>query len=152
MYPEVSVYSKDTDENGDFILLNKFSLERGDQIENQFTFINRDTFYVKDIDSDGDEEFIIQMATENATPHGGLHIFNHLGVEITDSWFSGNDYLGHSANGFYVNDFNNDGNDDLLMVDVYTDNYNETVFYLNNGNNFTQKTICLLYTSPSPRD
>ena len=27
------------------------------------------------------------------------------------------------------------------MVDVYTDNYNETVFYLNNGNNFIQKTI-----------
>ena len=141
MYPEVSIYSKDIDENGAFILLNKFRLERGDEIENQYTFINRDTFYIKDIDSDGDEEFIIQMATENATPHGGLHIFNHLGTEITDSWFSGNDYLGNAANGFYVDDFNNDGNDDLLMVNVYTDNYNETVFYLNNGNNFVQKTI-----------
>jgi len=140
-YPEVSIYSKDINVNGDYILLDKFRLERGNQIENQDTFVNRDTFYIKDLDNDGDEEFIIQMYTLNATPHGGLHVFNHLGTEITDIWFNEDEYLGSSANGFYVDDYNNDGFEDLLMVDVYTNNHNETVFYFNNGNNFVQKTI-----------
>jgi len=152
-YPEVSVYSKDTDENGNFILLDKFRLERGDQTVNHEGFINRDTFYIRDIDSDGDEEFIIMMVTENATPHAGLHIFDHLGNEITDSWFYENEYLGHSGNGFYVNDFNNDGNEDILMVNIYTDNQSETVLFLNNGDKFIQKTIELeLYGWVFPTD
>ena len=77
----------------------------------------------------------------NATPHAGFHIFNHTGEEITEDWFIGDSYLGHSANGFYFEDFNNDGNTDILMVDVYTENYSETVFYLNNGEKFVMKTI-----------
>lgn len=140
-YPEVSVYAKNTDENSNFILLDKFRLERGNQTVNHEGFINRDTFYIRDIDNDGDEEFIIMMVTENAIPHAGLHIFDHLGTEITDSWFNENEYLGHSGNGFYVNDFNNDGNEDILMVNIYTDDEAETVMYLNNGEKFIQKTI-----------
>ena len=140
-YPEVSIYSKETDANGDFILLDKFRLQRGNEIENQNNYVNRDTFYIRDLDNDGNEEFIMQMYTLNATPHGGLHVFNHLGTEVTETWFKEDEYLGNSANGFYVDDYNNDGLEDILMVDVYTDNHNETVFYFNRGNEFVQKTI-----------
>lgn len=142
MYPEVSVYSKEKDDQGNFILLDKFRLERGDDINNQDSFVNRDTFYIQDLDHDGFEEFIIQMYTLDAVPHGGLHIFDYQGNEITSDWFHGIEYLGNSANGFYVNDFNGDGFQDILMVDVYTDNYNESVFFLNNnGQNFVLKTV-----------
>ena len=142
MYPEVSVYSKEKDDEGNFILLDKFRLERGNDINNQDAFVNRDTFYIQDLDHDGFEEFIIQMYTLDAVPHGGLHIFDYQGNEITSDWFHGIEYLGNSANGFYVNDFNGDGFQDILMVDVYTDNYNESVFFLNNnGQNFVLKTV-----------
>ena len=140
-YPEVSVYSKDTDENGNFILLDKFRLERGDDVVNHDQYINRETFYINDLDGDGDEEFVIQMFTENAVPHGGLHIFDHTGQEITQNWFVEDAYLGHSANGFYCKDLNNDGYKDIIMVDVYTEDEAETVIYLNNGEQLIQKTI-----------
>ncbi len=140
-YPEVSIYSKEIDENGDFQLLDKFRLQRSESILNQDSFTNRETFYITDLDNDGNEEFMIMMYTLNATPHAGFHVFNHTGEEITEDWFIGDSYLGHSANGFYFEDFNNDGNIDILMVDVYTENYSETVFYLNNGEKFVMKTI-----------
>lgn len=139
--PEVSVYSKEINENEEFILLDKFRLERGDDVANQDAFVNRETFYINDLDGDGDEEFVIQMFTENAVPHAGLHVFNHTGQEITQDWFIENDYLGHSANGFYCEDLNNDGYKDLIMVDMYTEDVAETVIYLNNGEQFIQKTI-----------
>ena len=139
--PEVSIYSKDTDENGNFVLLDKFRLERGDDVVNNDQYVNRETFYINDLDGDGDEEFVIQMFTENAVPHGGLHIFDHTGQEITQNWFIEDAYLGHSANGFYCEDLNNDGYKDLIMVDVYTEDEAETVIYLNNGEQFIQKTI-----------
>ena len=138
--PEVSVYSKEIDDNGDFILLDKFRLERGG-IVNQDGYVNRETFYINDLDGDGDEEFVIQMFTIDAVPHGGLHVFDHTGQEITQDWFIEDAYLGHSANGFYCEDLNNDGYKDLIMVDVFTENAAETVIYLNNGEQFIQKTI-----------
>lgn len=138
---EVSVYSKEVDESGGFILLDKFRLERGDDVANQDAFTNRETFYINDLDGDGDEEFVIQMYTINAEPHGGLHVFNHTGQEITQDWFIEDDYLGNSANGFYCEDLNNDGYKDLIMVDMYTEDVAETVIYLNNGEQFIQKTI-----------
>ena len=138
---EVSVYSKEIDENENFILLDKFRLERGDDVANQDAFINRETFYINDLDGDGDEEFVIQMYTLDAVPHGGLHVFDHTGQEITQDWFIEEAYLGHSANGFYCEDLNNDGYKDLIMVDVFTEDEAETVIYLNNGEQFIQKTI-----------
>lgn len=139
--PEVSVYSKEIDENGGFILLDKFRLERGDDVVNQDGYANRETFYINDLDGDGDEEFVIQMFTIDAVPHGGLHVFDHTGQEITQDWFIEDTYLGHSANGFYCEDLNNDGYKDLIMVNVFTENAAETVIYLNNGEQFIQKTI-----------
>ena len=81
------------------------------------------------------------MFTIDAVPHGGLHVFDHTGQEITQDWFIEDAYLGHSANGFYCEDLNNDGYKDLIMVDVFTENAAETVIYLNNGEQFIQKTI-----------
>ena len=126
--------------NGDFILLDKFRLERGDDVVNQDGYANRETFYINDLDGDGDEEFVIQMFTIDTVPHGGLHVFDHTGQEITQDWFIEDAYLGHSANGFYCEDLNNDGYKDLIMVDVFTENAAETVIYLNNGEQFIQKT------------
>ena len=138
---EVSVYSKEVNESGDFILFDKFRLERGDDVVNQDAYVNRETFYINDIDGDGDEEFVIQMYTIDTVPHAGLHVFDHTGQEITQDWFIEDAYLGHTANGFYCEDLNNDGYKDLIMVDIYTENEAETVIYLNNGDKFIQKTI-----------
>ena len=144
-YPEVSIYSKETDNNGDFILLDKFRLERGNNDIDNNSFVNRTSFYIDDLDGDGNEEFIIQMFTENAVPHAGLHVFNHTGQEITQDIFIEDYSLGHSATGFFFQDLNNDGYVDLLMSDKYTESENEIVMYLNNGLQFIQKTVELDY-------
>ena len=144
-YPEVSIYSKETDNNGDFILLDKFRLERGNNDIDNNSFVNRTSFYIDDLDGDGNEEFIIQMFTENAVPHAGLHVFNHIGQEITQEIFIEDSFIGHSATGFFFQDLNNDGYVDLLMSDKYTESENEIVMYLNNGLQFIQKTVELDY-------
>lgn len=138
---EVSVYSKEVNESGGFILLDKFRLERGDDVVNHDAYVNRETFYINDLDGDGDEEFVIQMYTIDTVPQAGLHVFDHTGQEITQDWFIEDAYLGHTANGFYCEDLNNDGYKDLIMVDIYTENEAETVIYLNNGDKFIQTTI-----------
>ena len=140
-YPEISIYSKETDNNGDFILLDKFRLERGDSDVNHNSFVNRTSFYIADLDGDGNEEFIIQMFTENVVPHAGLHVFDHTGQEITQDMFIEDSSLGHSATGFFFQDLNNDGYVDLLMSDKYTESENEIVIYLNNGMQFIQKIV-----------
>ena len=140
-YPEVSIYSKEIDSNGNFILLDKFRLERGNNDINHDSYVNRTSFYIDDLDGDGNEEFFIQMFTENAVPHAGLHVFDHTGQEITQDWFIEDSSLGHSANGFFFKDLNNDGNVDLLMSDIYTEDQNEIVIYLNNGGQFVKKIV-----------
>ena len=140
-YPEVSIYSKEIDSNGNFILLDKFRLERGNNDINHDSYVNRTSFYIEDLDGDGNEEFIIQMFTENAVPHAGLHVFDHTGQEITQDWFIEDSSLGHSANGFFFQDLNNDGNVDLLMSDKYTEDQNEIVIYLNNVGQFVKKIV-----------
>jgi len=144
-YPEVSIYSKETDNNGDFILLDKFRLERGSNDTNHDSYVNRNAFYINDLDGDGDEEFVIQMFTENAVPHAGLHVFDHTGQEITQDWFSEDTSLGPSATGFLFQDLNNDGYVDLLMSDKYTEDQDEIVIFLNNGDQFIKKIVGLDY-------
>ena len=141
-YPEVSIYSKETDNNGDFILLDKFRLERGSNDTNHDSYVNRNAFYINDLDGDGDEEFVIQMYADT-NPHAGLHVFDNTGVEVTQDWFSEDTSLGHSANGFFFQDLNNDGYVDLLMSDKYTEDQDEIVIYLNNGEQFIKKIVGL---------
>ena len=141
-YPEVSIYSKETDNNGDFILLDKFRLERGSNDTNHDSYVNRNAFYINDLDGDGDEEFVIQMYADT-NPHAGLHVFDNTGVEVTQDWFFEDTSLGHSANGFFFQDLNNDGYVDLLMSDKYTEDQDEIVIYLNNGEQFIKKIVGL---------
>ena len=139
-YPEVSIYEKELDTNGQPILYDKFRLERNEEIQNFNSYVSRDSFYIDDLDNDGSEEIIIQM-TNDCEMGAGLAVFDNEGNEITDLWFEDGDNMGNSANGFHFVDLNNDGKKDIIMVSAYNNNYNETVLYLNNGEKFEKKVI-----------
>ena len=150
-YPEVSIYEKEVDSDGQLILVDKFRLERNEEIQNYDSYVGRDSFYVDDLDDDGSEEMIIQM-TNDYEQGAGLAVFNNQGVEITDSWFDQGDNQGNSANGFHFVDLNNDKKKDILMVSSYNDNHNETVLYLNSGEKFEKKVIDTDYQWNFPLD
>jgi len=139
-YPEVSIYEKELDTNGQPILYDKFRLERNEEIQNFNSYVSRDSFYIDDLDNDGSEEIIIQM-TNDCEMGAGLAVFDNDGNEITDLWFEDGHNMGNSANGFHFADLNNDGKKDIIMVSAYNNNYNETVLYLNNGEKFEKKVI-----------
>jgi len=139
-YPEVSVYQKELDANGQPILYDKFRLERNEEIQNYNSFVTRDSFYIDDLDDDGVEEIIIQM-NNDCELGSGLTVFSNEGAEITDIWFDEGSNQGNSANGFHFLDLNNDDKKDIIMVSGYNENYNETVLYLNNGEKFEKKVI-----------
>jgi len=139
-YPEVSVYQKEFDANGQPILYDKFRLERNEEIQNFNSYVTRDSFYINDLDNDGNEEIIIQM-TNDCEMGAGLAVFNGEGIEITDVWFDEGDNLGNFANGFHFVDLNNDDKKDIIMVSAYSDNYNETILFLNNGEKFKKKVL-----------
>ena len=150
-YPEVSIYEKELDSNGQLILFNKFRLERNEEIQNFDNYVGRDSFYIDDLNNDGSEEIIIQM-TNDYELGAGLAVFDNEGNEITDLWFEEGDNQGNSANGFHFIDLNNDGKKDIIMVSNYNDNYNETVLYLNNGETFEKKVIDTDYQWNFPID
>ena len=150
-YPEVCVYEKEFDSNGQLILVDKYRLERNEEIQNYDNFVERDSFYIDDLDNDGSEEIIIQM-TNDYELGAGLAVFDNEGSEITDLWFEEGDNQGNSANGFHFVDLNNDGKKDIIMVSNYNDNYNETVLYLNNGETFEKKVLDTDYKWNFPID
>jgi len=132
-------------------LVDKYRLERNEEIQNYDNFVERDSFYIDDLDNDGSEEIIIQM-TNDYELGAGLAVFDNEGSEITDLWFEEGDNQGNSANGFHFVDLNNDGKKDIIMVSNYNDNYNETVLYLNNGETFEKKVLDTDYKWNFPID
>ena len=140
-YPEVWVYEKKLDAQGEPILVKKISLERDPKVFFQGSFMNYNGFYISDLDQDGKEEFILGMFTEPAVDgkHAGFHVFDSEGNEITRKWFSGEDYVdatGAHGTGFHVLDFNNDSLADLLITYRHRSSMDKIALFMNTGSKF----------------
>jgi hypothetical protein len=140
-YPEVWVYEKKLDAQGEPILIKKISLERDPNVFFQGSFMNYNGFYIADLDQDGKEEFILGMFTEPAVDgkHAGFHVFDSEGNEMTRKWFSGEDYVdatGAHGAGFHVLDFNNDSFADLLITQRHRSSIDKIALFMNTGSKF----------------
>ena len=141
-FPEVWVYEKKLDAQGEPILIKKISLERDPKLFFQGSFMNYNGFYISDLDQDGKEEFILGMFTLPIVDgkHAGFHVFNSEGKEVTQKWFLGEEYLdntGTGGSGFHVNDFNNDGFADLLISSRHrTSDSGKIALFMNTGSKF----------------
>ena len=141
-FPEVWIYEKKLDPQGEPILIKKISLERDPKVFFQGSFLNKNGFYIADLDQDGKEEFILGMFTEPFVngKHAGFHVFNSEGKEVTRKWFLGEEYLdntGTGAGGLHVNDFNNDGFADLLITGRHrTSEPDKRALFMNTGSKF----------------
>ena len=141
-FPEVWVYEKKLDAQGEPILIKKISLERDPKLFFQGSFMNYNGFYIADLDQDGKEEFILGMFTLPIVDgkHAGFHVFNSEGKEVTQKWFLGEEYLdntGTGGSGFHVNDFNNDGFADLLISSRHrTSDSGKIALFMNTGSKF----------------
>ena len=140
-YPEVWVYEKKLDAQGEPILIKKISLERDPNVFFQGSFMNYNGFYISDLDQDGKEEFILGMFTEPAVDgkHAGFHVFDSEGNEMTRKWFSGEEYVdatGAHGTGFHVLDFNNDSFADLLITYRHRSSMDKIALFMNTGSKF----------------
>jgi hypothetical protein len=140
-FPEVWIYEKKLDAQGEPILIKKISLERDPKVFFQGSFVNYNGFYIADLDQDGKEEFILGMFTLPIVEgkHAGFHIFNSEGKEVTLKWFSGDDYIdntGAHGTGFHVLDFNNDGFSDFLVTNRHSSSMDKVALFMNTGSKF----------------
>jgi len=143
-YPEVWIYKKD----GKFDSKDpqKIKLKRNKNLRNAGSIINRETFYIEDLDGDGNQEIIIGMFKEpfENGEHASLHVFDFNGNEITDTWFNEKEFMdstGGHANGFVVKDFNNDGFSDLVVNARFNSENNEIPLLMNTGKKFKKFNI-----------
>ena len=143
-YPEVWIYDKS--KNNQYpLLIKKIELKRNVSIINAGQILNHDTFYITDLDKDGNEEIIIGMFSLPLTnKHFSINIFDNTGKEITDKWLMNEEFIdktGAAANGFDVIDLNNDGLDDILFRDHFNSNGGDLSILMNTGKTFEQHII-----------
>ena len=143
-YPEVWIYEKNGNYDSDSPV--KIKLNRNTNLANAGQIINHDTFYIEDLNNDGIYEIIIGMMTFPIVngEHFSIHIFDIYGNEITDQWFLNREFIDRTsthANGFQVNDFNNDGFIDILTNNRFNSLDSEMVLFMNTGNSFKQLKI-----------
>ncbi|MDC3181963.1 thrombospondin type 3 repeat-containing protein [Flavobacteriaceae bacterium] len=143
-YPEVWIYKKD----GKFDSKDpqKIKLKRNKNLRNAGSIINRETFYIEDLDGDGNQEIIIGMFEEpfENGEHASIHVFNLNGSEITDTWFNEREFIdntGSAHNGFVVKDFNNDGFSDLVVNARFNSEDKEIPLFMNTGKKFKKFNI-----------
>ena len=123
---------------------------RSDSIYFRPEMANHDTFFITDLNSDGVKEFIVMMFSLNEPSsgpyaHGGIHIFDETGNEVTGLYFDGEDYSDFSnahANGITVIDLNGDGYPDILPRSRFgsDSNYDLQVF-LFDGHKFKKHVL-----------
>ena len=143
-YPEVWIYEKS--KNGTPpVIKEKIEFTRNTDLIDQRSIQNYDTFYIHDLDNDGDEEFIIGMYSVPMTDlHSSVHVFDNKGNEITDQWFNNDEFIektrsqGHS---YDFIDLNNDGLMDLLMRDRFNSTDTQIPLFLNTGSKFERHVI-----------
>ena len=139
--PEIWVYEKKIDAAGQPILLKIIKLQRDPKVYLQGALMNYNALYITDLDQDGKEEFVVGMFTMPIIDgkHAGFHVFNSEGIEVTQKWFSGEDYLDNTdahGNGFHVVDFNNDGFEDLLVTERHRSSVDKVALFMNTGSKF----------------
>ena len=143
-YPEVWIYEKASGNTAPK-LIRRFELIRDKQIANKGSILNHDTFYISDLDKDGDEEIIIGMfSLPMSEKHFSIHVFDNQGNEITKNWFNNEEFTDHTSahgNGFDLIDLNNDGLDDILFRDRFNSNDRDISILMNNGASFEQHII-----------
>jgi hypothetical protein len=143
-YPEVWIFDKS--KNGEPpVLIKKIELKRNLSLMNQGSVLNHDTFYITDLNKDGNEEIVIGMYNlPYSKRHFSVNVFDHLGKEITDKWFANEDFIdrtGAAANGFDVLDLNGDGFDDILFRDHFNSSGGDIAMFVNTGNAFEHHTV-----------
>lgn len=143
-YPEVWIFDKS--KNGQPpALIKKIELKRNLGLLNQGSILNHDTFYITDLNKDGNEEIIIGMySLPYSNRHFSVNIFDNTGNETTDKWFTNQDYIdrtGAAANGFDVLDINGDGLEDILFRDHFNSTGGDISMMINTGNQFEQHII-----------
>jgi hypothetical protein len=143
-YPEIWIYDKSKNNQAPS-LIRKFELKRNKSILDAGQILNHDTFYITDLDKDGNEEIIIGMFTlPQTSKHFSVHVFDNTGKEVTDKWFSKEEFVdatGANGNGFDVIDLNNDGYDDILFRDRFNSANEDLSILLNTGKIFEQHII-----------
>ncbi len=142
-FPEIWVYEKKIDTQGEPILIKKISLERDPKVFFQGSFVNYNSFYISDLDQDGKEEFILGMFTSPMPivegKRSGFHVFNSEGKEITKKWFVDEEYIDNTnaqGTGFHVIDFNNDGFSDFLVTNRHRSSMDKIALFMNTGSKF----------------
>ena len=143
-YPEVWIYKKDGKFNSKDP--QKIKLKRNKSLRNAGSIINRETFYIEDLDGDGNKEIIIGMFEEpfENGEHASIHVFDSKGNEITDTWFNEREFIDTTSsnhNGFVVKDFNNDGFSDLVVNAGFNSLDKEIPLFMNTGKKFKKFNI-----------
>lgn len=143
-YPAVWIYEKS--KNGlPPVVIKKIELKRNKALLNAGQILNHDTFYITDLDKDGNEEIIIAMFNLPLSGnHFSIHVFDNMGNEITDKWILNEEFLDHTgahATGFDVIDLNKDGYDDILFRDNFNSTSDQISMLINNGKYFEQHLI-----------
>ena len=142
-YPEVWIYKKD----GKFSSKDpqKIKLNRNKNIRDAGSLLNRETFYIVDLDNDGVNEYLIGMfKMPHEDEHASFHVFDNNGNEITDKWFNGREFIdstSSAANGFLVQDLNNDGYIDLIPHHRVNSRDEDIVIFMNTGKKFNNFII-----------
>jgi len=128
----------------------RISFNRSDSIYFHSEMVNHDTFFITDLNSDGIKEFIVMMFSVNEPTsgpyaHGGIHIFDETGKEVTGQYFDNEDYLDFSrsaANGITVVDLNGDGYQDILPRSRFgSDSDYDLQVFLFDGNKFVKYVL-----------
>ena len=147
--PEVWIYSKANTEQSAKIQ-KKITFNRSETIYFHESLINHDTFFITDLDKDGNNEYVLMMSSNigsesSSYAHAGIHIFDETGSEVTGVYFNDDDYLDFSrsaANGITVIDLNGDGHLDILPRSRFgsASDYDLQVF-LFNGSKFIKYVL-----------
>lgn len=115
-------------------------LKRNPNLLQQKAISDEWTFYIEDINVDGEPEFFVEMWSDGSN---SIHIFDLDGNEITQNIFIGNDYRdkqNNAANGYFLEDINNDGYKDIVTENSFIEDKIKYIF-LNNGNNLIKTQI-----------
>ena len=144
-HPEIRIYDKSKGLGLSPTEIKRFDLKRNLDLIDQSSIMYHDTYYVEDLDKDGNEEIIIGMFTVPMNDkHSSIHVFDNQGNEISDEWFQNLEFIETTrahGNGFDMIDLNGDGYKDILFRDRFNSSDSDISFFLNTGSSFERHIL-----------
>lgn len=144
-HPEIRIYNKSKGPGLAPTEIRRFDLKRNTDLIDQNSIMYHDTYYVEDLDKDGNEEIIIGMFTVPMNDkHSSVHVFDNQGNEVSDKWFQYFEFIETTrahGNGFDMIDLNGDGFKDILFRDRFNSSDSDISFFLNTGSRFERHVL-----------